>query len=106
MKHLENLKNVNLLIWETVESKRNVNNVIQFYVDKGIEIEICDIIIGTYNTDFFGGYKIEEIIEKREGNMKGKIHITARINWQYYPLTDLKNVNQEYLSLSIVKAIK
>lgn len=63
--YLENQKGtVDLLIWEVEPSKRNQNNVIEFYCDENYEIQKSDVIIGNYNMDSFSSYEVTEVLEK------------------------------------------
>lgn len=95
MNYFQNHKNVTLLTWR--QSKRNINNQITFYIDKNIDFKAGDVVIGNYNTDFFSGYQVDLILERRDGNVSTQDHITAKTNWKWHPLTDLKNIDQQYL---------
>jgi len=78
-----NVKDVNLMTWETDTKKRNTNNVISFYLDVDKQVSIGDLIRATPSNGFsaVSTYELTDIKERRAAALSGKDYITAATKW-------------------------
>lgn len=83
MKRLENLKDCHLVIWETNPKKRNINNIIKFYVPFGREVNVGDVITGSTINEMESQYTILQIIERRPASMIGREYISAATKFAF-----------------------
>ena len=67
-----------LMTWEENPAKRNSNNEITFYIDKKSEVNVGDVIVGSYTPEMIPVYEITEIIERRNGAVTTKDYVTAK----------------------------
>lgn len=81
MKTFQNKKNVHLMIWETNQSKRNLNNEIKFNLPNIEPIEVGDEIHCYLEAQKTSVYKITNIKEVRESSLNGFNYITANSEW-------------------------
>jgi len=81
MSVLRNLSDCNLMIWECIPSKRNLNNVITFNVPSKTEIKVDDEIHCPQGGMKNSIYKIVSVIEVRPSTLKGMNYVTAKTEW-------------------------
>ena len=77
----KNQKDIHLMTWETVESKRNTNNIITFNASNKDVIEAGDRIICPQGGCRNSIYEITEIVEVRESSLPKMNYITAKTKW-------------------------
>ena len=78
---LVNVKDCHLMVWETVQSKRNLNNEIKFNIVNSTEVEVGDVIICPQGGGVNSCYELTEIKEVRPSSMPKMNYITAKTKW-------------------------
>lgn len=73
----ENQKDCHLMIWETIQSKRNINNQIKFNLLDKFTVSIGDVV----KCNPRSCYKILEIEDVKPSSMSNMNYITARTEW-------------------------
>jgi len=77
----KNQKDIHLMTWETVESKRNTSNTITFNASNKDVIAVGDRIVCPQGGGVNSIYELTEIIESRESTLPEMNYITAKTNW-------------------------
>jgi len=99
----ENNLTANLLIWETNPALRNKNNIVELYAD---ELTHGDTIIGSsFTAEQISTYTIEEIIEKRSSEIKGKDHFIVKTSWKSNGMSEFKGKDISRTSKTFQKLI-
>ena len=99
-KLLENHISCNLMVWETQQVKRNINNEVKFLVASSLNVNIGDTIIGNYSGDSVSYYEITEIKSRRPSSTTGKDYLIAETKWSNKQVNfseyDLTNVSTAF----------
>lgn len=74
-----NTEEIDLLVWETNPSKRNVNNQVKFYIKSELPLQVGDKLKTKF--DRTSTYEVTEIQERRKGSIQGKDYVVALTKW-------------------------
>lgn len=77
----ENQKDCHLMVWETIQSKRNINNQVKFNLLDKFTASIGDVIKSKIGNGKFSCYKITEIEDVKPSSMSSMNYIVARTEW-------------------------
>lgn len=76
-----NQKDAHLMVWETVQAKRNLNNEIKFNISEKEKVTIGDQILCPMGMGKNSCYEITEILEIRPSTISKMNYVTAKTKW-------------------------
>jgi hypothetical protein len=77
----ENKKDCHLMVWETIQSKRNINNQIKFNLLDKFTASVGDVIKCNIGNGKFSCYKLLEIEDVRPSSISKMNYIVAITEW-------------------------